>query len=98
MPMLRRARLRIDFSFAPENVLALDRGAIGVDAAVNDSAAAYHSVINQNETPQLRNAIMVIQDNRRPCLNGEAPDLVPSQLIGFGRASFQRRRIHHFLD
>ena len=50
---LCRTRLRGDFSFAPENILTLDRAAIGVSAAKNDSAAANPPVIHQHKRPRV---------------------------------------------
>src|SRR4029077_11573629 len=70
MSMLPSARLRGDFSFTPENVLALDRAAIGVDAPVNDPAAANHPVVHQNKATEWWKAIVVIQHDRRTRLNG----------------------------
>src|SRR5438477_3290225 len=70
MSMLCSTRLRGDFSFAPENILALDRAAIGVNAAVTDPAAANHPVIDQNKATEWWKTIVVIQHNRRTRLNG----------------------------
>src|SRR5437763_958308 len=86
MSVLGGARLRVDFPFAPENVLALHRSAIGVNAAVNNSAAANHAIIDQNKTAQWRNATMVIQNDWRARLNGQAADLVARPLLDLGRA------------
>ena len=98
MSVLGGARLCVDLPFAPENVLALHRSAIGVNAAVNNSAAANHAIINQNKTTQWRNAIVVIQNDWRARLNGHAPDLVSLQLLRLGRAPLERGRIHHLIE
>src|SRR6478672_8051850 len=98
MSMLGGARLCVDLPFAPENIFALDRSAIGVDAAVNDSATADHPVIDEHKTTKLWNAIVIIQHDRRTRLNGQAADFVAPKLIGLCRAPFERRRIHHFIE
>src|SRR5207249_5666891 len=68
MSMLCSARLRGDFSFAPEDILAFDRAAIGVNAAVNNPAAADHPVIHQNKATKWWKPIVVIEYNRLPPL------------------------------
>src|SRR5205823_7734371 len=98
MSMLSGARLRVDLPFAPENVFALDRGAIGVNAAVNGSAGADHAIVDQNKTAQWWNAIMVIQNDWGARLNGQPADLVARQLLGLGRASLEGGRIHHLIE
>ena len=65
--------------------LLFNRSAIGVNAAENNSAAADHAIIDDNKTAQRRNAIMVIQDEWRARLNGQAADLVARDCVGLGR-------------
>src|SRR4030095_5074203 len=60
MSVLGGARLCVDLPFAPENILALHRSAIGVNAAMNNSAAANRSIIDQDKTAQWRHAIGAI--------------------------------------
>ena len=76
MSVLSRARLGSNFPFAPENIFALDGGAIGVNAAVHDSSAADSSIVNQNKTSKWWNAIVIIQDNRCAGLNRETSDII----------------------
>ena len=71
-----RAACAVIFPSRPENVFALDRGAIGVSAAENDSAAADSSVIDDNEAPEIGDAIVIIQHERRARLNRDAADFI----------------------
>src|SRR4030095_3925433 len=97
MSMLGGTRLRVDFSFAPENILALDRAAIGINTAVNNPAAANYSVIHQNKATEWWQAVVFIQHNRSTCLNRKAANLIARELIGLGRVPFEGRGIHHLI-
>ena len=98
MSVLGGARLGVNLPFAPENVFALHCSAIGINAAMNNSAAANHAIVDQDKTAQWRNAIVVIQNDWRARLKGHAANLVSLQLLGLGRAALERRRIHHFIE
>src|SRR5205814_10575755 len=98
MSMLCGTRLRGDFSFAPENILALDRAAIGVNSPMNNPAAADRSVIDQDKATERWNAIVIIQHNRGARLNRQAADFVTRELIGLCRAPFESRGIHELIE
>ena len=98
MPMLGRTRSRCNFPFAPEDVLTLDRGAIGVDTAVNDSAGYDDPIIDQYETAEIWDAIMIVQHHRRPRVDNHPTDFVSCQLLCTIARPLKRGGIHHFLN
>ena len=54
-----------DFALAPINVLRLDLGAIGVDAAKKDTATRDLAIVDEDKAAEDRVAILVIE-NQRP--------------------------------
>ena len=71
--------------------LLLTARAIGVGAAENDSAAADSSVIDDDKATEVRDAIVIVEHERRACLNRHSTDFIArhfSSRIGRGaRAS-----------
>src|SRR6266852_1438749 len=65
MPAPRCSSVRCDLAFDPENIFTLRNRAVGVNAAGNRAAAANPAVIDNHESPKLRDAIMII-DHERP--------------------------------
>src|SRR5437879_3480616 len=107
MPAPRRTRTRCDLSFDPENIFALRNRAIGVNAAKNRPAAADLAVIDNYESPELWNAIMIVDHQRPARLNSEPAHFVSFQLLALacragGRRGdrrrvglcFETRRVH----
>src|SRR4029077_5677643 len=76
------ARAGRNFSFGPENIFALCDGSVCINAAGNRAAAADLSVIADNKAAQIRNAIMVIDDEWPTGLNRELANLISLQLFG----------------
>src|SRR4029077_5509650 len=83
------ARVRCNFSLGPENIFALCDGSVCINAAGNRAAAADLSVIDDNKPAQIRNAIMVIDDEGPTGLNRELANLISLQLFGSVASCFQ---------
>ena len=89
---------RGDFSLTPENIFAFDSRPIGINAIQSDPAASNLAAIDQNEATESRNAIVVIQNERRTRLDCYARHFVALNLIPRLSGRFQRRRIHDLFD
>src|SRR4029077_277072 len=73
-------------------------GAIGINAAENDSAAANLAVINDDKASQRRNAIVIIDYEWCSRLDREPPHFVSIELFTLVLNRLERRRIHHLID
>src|SRR5438105_15236753 len=90
----RGASARGDLPFDPENIFALRNGAIGVNAAKNRPAAANLTVIDNYESPELWNAIVIVHHQRATRLNREPSHFVSFQLLALAcRAGALRRLV-----
>src|SRR5215469_5103384 len=67
---------RGDFSFGPKDILAFCNGAIRVDAAENRSATADLSVVYDDEPSEVRNAVVVVDDEWSTGLDCKPANLV----------------------
>ncbi len=96
--IVQSSAARGDFAFGPENILALNSRAIGIDAPENNSAAADPAVLNQDEPAERGNPLMVIEHQGSAGLQSDSPDLIARDVITLPRRDFERRGIHHLID
>src|SRR5215469_3598483 len=87
-----------DFAFCPEDILALCNGAIGVNAPENGSTTTDLAVVYNHKPPEIRNAIVVVDDQSSAGLDCKSADLVALQLFASVTLALERRRIHYPLD
>ena len=59
-----------NFSLCPENIFALCNLPVGINPSENCAAAADFSLFHNDESPEVRDAIMVIHDQGSARLNG----------------------------
>src|SRR5579884_1749703 len=68
---------RGDFTFHPEDIFALGLGAaIGINAAADGAAAADAPVIDDHESAQRRDALVIIHYQRAAGLNRDPADFI----------------------
>src|SRR6266487_3834503 len=65
----RRARASRNFSFAPKDVFALCNLSVGINPAENRAATADLPIIHDDKSAEIRDPIMVINDERTAGLN-----------------------------
>src|ERR1700741_2079745 len=93
-----RAFARRNFPLGPKDVFAFCDGSICVNAAKNRAAAADFTVIYDNKAAQIRNAVVIVDDEWCARLDGKSANLVSLQLFALVAAYLQRGRIHYLLD
>ena len=95
----RRASSRCNLLFDPEDVFALRcRVPVGVNAAEDRAATANLAAVRDDESTQLRIAIVIVDHERAARLNREASDFVALELFAFLFRCFECRGIHHLID
>src|SRR5205823_8585322 len=77
---------RRNFSLSPEDVLALCDGPVRINAAENRAATADLPVVYDNEATEIRNTLVVINNEWAAGLNRKSANFVSLQLftsVGF---------------
>src|SRR5712692_2693809 len=98
MTSLGRAVARRNFSACPENIFALCDGSIGINATENRAATTDSVVVYEHEPAEVGDALVIIDYERRACVDGKPPDFVALQLLIIVDCYFKRRGIHLLLD
>src|SRR5260370_38781440 len=86
------------FPLGPENILALCDGAIRINAAENRSTTTDLSVIYDHKPPEIRNAIVVVDDEWCAGLDCKPAGLVSFQLFASFPLRLTFRAVHYPLD
>src|SRR6266508_5004903 len=87
-----------NFSFGPKNVFALRSFSVGIDAAENRAATADPPIVHDNKSAQIRDAIMVVDDEWAASLNCQSANLIALQLFASVALRLERRGIRRLLD
>src|SRR5918996_2723495 len=65
-----------NFSLGPKNILALGSFPVGINTAENRAATADPSVVHDNKSAEIRDAIMIVDNEWAPGLNCQSANLV----------------------
>ena len=87
------ARASGNFSLGPEDVFALGDSSICVHAAEDRTATADLPVIDNDKAAEIRNAVVIVDNERTARLNCKSANLVSIQLFARIIVCIQRRTV-----